>query len=58
VWAFDTYGNPVEGAQVEAKAASGNVDLLPQTNTGRTAPNGSVELAWTSFHQGVYTAEV
>ncbi|MDR1213316.1 MAG: Ig-like domain-containing protein, partial [Propionibacteriaceae bacterium] len=57
VWAFDTYGNPVANAQVEAKAA-GSANLLPQTNSAKTGPDGSVELAWTSFHQGIYTAEV
>ncbi|MDR1213261.1 MAG: Ig-like domain-containing protein, partial [Propionibacteriaceae bacterium] len=57
IWAFDTYGNAVDGAQVIALAAS-SPDLRPQTNQGTTGLDGSVELLWTSFQQGIYTAEV
>ncbi|MDR1213395.1 MAG: Ig-like domain-containing protein, partial [Propionibacteriaceae bacterium] len=57
LWAFDTYGNPVAGAQVEA-TASNSADLRPQINSVRTGADGTAELLWTSFQQGVYTAEV
>jgi hypothetical protein len=57
VLAFDTYGNPVAGAEIRA-VASASGQLSPQVNTALTDQSGRAELAWTSFQQGVYTAAV
>ncbi|MDR1386282.1 MAG: Ig-like domain-containing protein, partial [Propionibacteriaceae bacterium] len=55
-YAYDTYGNAVNLAQVRAQAAAGNAALTPQINQAQTGPDGTAELAWTSLTPGVYTA--
>ncbi|MDR1213317.1 MAG: Ig-like domain-containing protein [Propionibacteriaceae bacterium] len=58
IYAYDTFGNAVSLANVRAQAATGNLALTPQTNTAQTRPDGTIELYWTSFSPGVYTATV
>ncbi|MDR0416823.1 MAG: Ig-like domain-containing protein [Propionibacteriaceae bacterium] len=54
--AFDTYGNPVSGA--EAVATRTDAALQPETQTVKTGGDGTALLEWTSLSIGTFTATV
>ncbi|MDR1512425.1 MAG: Ig-like domain-containing protein, partial [Propionibacteriaceae bacterium] len=55
-WAYDHYGNPVEGALTVSSRAPSSPDLMPATQQVAAGPDGTADLAWTSSKGGVYTA--
>ncbi|MDR0417502.1 MAG: Ig-like domain-containing protein, partial [Propionibacteriaceae bacterium] len=61
VYAFDTYGNPVPGAQVTAVRSDEQLEPEIQTASAGakgTAAVGQAEIAWTSTFIGGFTAAV
>jgi hypothetical protein len=56
VWAFDTYGNPVEGAAVVAVHGGGT--LTPDHQTVTTDAAGRATLGWTSAVVGAFAADI
>ncbi|MCL2735214.1 MAG: Ig-like domain-containing protein [Propionibacteriaceae bacterium] len=56
VWAFDQWGNPVEGAVVQS--TSPDADLVLPTGVAGIGHDGSTQLWYTSTVAGRYTADV